>query len=156
MAYDEQLARRVRPLLARRRGFAEKKMFGGVGYFLHGNICVGVWKEYLIADWPRRLRGSPALRVRQKVRHHRTAHEGLGYGCRRRRGGGRRPRGVGRALCGLRSQSAAKVSVVATDTAQIFVPRRRYNRHNRRQAVPPRMCEKLAHRSRSVHCEGDV
>jgi hypothetical protein len=49
MAYDEQLARRVRPLLARRKGFAEKKMFGGVGYFLHGNICVGVWKEYLIA-----------------------------------------------------------------------------------------------------------
>ncbi len=48
MAYDERLARRVRPLLARRKGFAEKKMFGGVGYFLHGNICVGVWKDYLI------------------------------------------------------------------------------------------------------------
>jgi hypothetical protein len=48
MAYDEQLARRVRPLLARRRGFAEQKMFGGVGFFLHGNICVGVWKEFLI------------------------------------------------------------------------------------------------------------
>lgn len=48
MAYDEQLARRVRPLMVRRNGFAEKKMFGGVGYFLHGNICVGVWKEYLI------------------------------------------------------------------------------------------------------------
>jgi hypothetical protein len=48
MAYDEQLARRVRPLLARRNGFAEKKMFGGIGFLLHGNICIGVWKEFLI------------------------------------------------------------------------------------------------------------
>jgi hypothetical protein len=48
MAYDEQLVSRVRPLLKRRRGFSEKRMFGGVGFFLHGNICVGVWKEYLI------------------------------------------------------------------------------------------------------------
>ena len=48
MAYDEELAARVRPLLARRSGFGERKMFGGVGYFLHGNICVGVWKDYLI------------------------------------------------------------------------------------------------------------
>src|SRR5262245_28810548 len=48
MAYDELLARRVRPLLARRKGFGERKMFGGIGFFLHGNICIGVWKEYLI------------------------------------------------------------------------------------------------------------
>jgi TfoX N-terminal domain len=48
MAYDEQLAKRVRPLLARRSGFAEKKMFGGVGYLLNGNMCIAVWKEFLI------------------------------------------------------------------------------------------------------------
>ena len=48
MPYDETLADRVRPLLARKRGFAEKKMFGGIGYLLHGNMTVGVWKEFLI------------------------------------------------------------------------------------------------------------
>lgn len=48
MAFDETLADRVRPLLARRKGFSEKKMFGGIGFLLHGNMCVGVWKKSLI------------------------------------------------------------------------------------------------------------
>jgi hypothetical protein len=48
MPYDEQLARRVRPLMALRRGFSEKKMFGGAAYFLEGNLCVGVWRESLL------------------------------------------------------------------------------------------------------------
>lgn len=48
MPYDEAIAKRVRPLLSRRKGFAEKKMFGGVGFLLNGNMCCGVWKEFLI------------------------------------------------------------------------------------------------------------
>lgn len=48
MPYDEALAARVRPLLSRKRSFSEKKMFGGVGFLLGGNMCVGVWKEFLI------------------------------------------------------------------------------------------------------------
>jgi hypothetical protein len=48
MAFDEVLADRMRPLVSRRRGFSEKKMFGGLGFLLHGNMCIGVWKEYLI------------------------------------------------------------------------------------------------------------
>jgi TfoX/Sxy family transcriptional regulator of competence genes len=48
MAFDAAIADRVRPLMRRRRGFAEKKMFGGVGFLLDGNMCVGVWKEFLI------------------------------------------------------------------------------------------------------------
>ena len=48
MPYDQHLADRVRPLLVRKKGFAEKKMFGGVGYLLGGNMCVGVWKKFLI------------------------------------------------------------------------------------------------------------
>ena len=48
MPYDEQLARRVRPLMALRRGFSEKKIFGGVAYFLDGNLCIGVSKDSLI------------------------------------------------------------------------------------------------------------
>ena len=49
MAYDEDLAARVRVALARKRNVAEKKMFGGVGWLLNGNMCVGVWKRWLIA-----------------------------------------------------------------------------------------------------------
>lgn len=48
MGYDRNLADRTRPLISRRRGFSEKQMFGGLGYLLHGHICVGVWKESLI------------------------------------------------------------------------------------------------------------
>ncbi len=48
MAYDESLAARVRKTLPRRKKIVEKKMFGGVGFLLNGNMCVGVWKEYLI------------------------------------------------------------------------------------------------------------
>src|SRR5262245_22178430 len=48
MAYDETLAVKVRRLLGRRKHLDEKKMFGGVGFLLHGNICCGVWKEFLI------------------------------------------------------------------------------------------------------------
>jgi hypothetical protein len=49
MPFDEILAGRVRDMLGRRRNFVEKKMFGGVGWLLNGNMCVGVWKRWLIA-----------------------------------------------------------------------------------------------------------
>ena len=49
MAYDEQLARRVRPLEALRPGLSEKRMFGGIAFFLEGNLCVGVSKDSLVA-----------------------------------------------------------------------------------------------------------
>lgn len=48
MAYDESLAERIRTQLRRKRGFTEKKMFGGVGFLLHGHMCVGIWKESLV------------------------------------------------------------------------------------------------------------
>jgi len=48
MAYSESLADRIRQILGRLRGVAEKKMFGGVGFLLRGNMCVGVWKTSLI------------------------------------------------------------------------------------------------------------
>jgi TfoX/Sxy family transcriptional regulator of competence genes len=49
MAYSENLAERIRHQLAARRGIAEKKMFGGIGFLLRGNMCVGIWKNSLIA-----------------------------------------------------------------------------------------------------------
>jgi hypothetical protein len=48
MAFSEELAGRVRRELARRKGVGEKKMFGGVGFLLTGNLLVGVWKDSLI------------------------------------------------------------------------------------------------------------
>jgi TfoX/Sxy family transcriptional regulator of competence genes len=49
MPFDEELADRVRSTFARKKNVAEKKMFGGVGWLLNGNMCVGVWKRWLIA-----------------------------------------------------------------------------------------------------------
>src|SRR5262249_45429728 len=49
MAFSEELAERIRQGLARRKGIEAKKMFGGVGFLLNGNLLVGVWKDSLIA-----------------------------------------------------------------------------------------------------------
>ena len=38
MAFDESLAARIRDALARKKGVEEKKMFGGVGFLLHGKV----------------------------------------------------------------------------------------------------------------------
>ena len=48
MAFSEALAERIRQRLARRKGIVEKRMFGGIGYLLNGNMLVGVWKDSLI------------------------------------------------------------------------------------------------------------
>jgi TfoX/Sxy family transcriptional regulator of competence genes len=48
MAFSELLAARIRGALARKKGIEEKKMFGGVGFLLYGNLLVGVWKDSLI------------------------------------------------------------------------------------------------------------
>jgi TfoX/Sxy family transcriptional regulator of competence genes len=48
MAYDTILAERIRTHIKSRPGFTEKQMFGGIVFLLHGNVCVGVWKESLI------------------------------------------------------------------------------------------------------------
>lgn len=42
MAYDPQLAARVWKLMAPLEGVTERKMFGGVAFMLHGNMCCGV------------------------------------------------------------------------------------------------------------------
>jgi len=48
MAFDETLAVRIRDALVRKKNIEEKKMFGGVGFLLNGNLLVGVWKDSLI------------------------------------------------------------------------------------------------------------
>lgn len=49
MAYSQSLAERVRQALQHQRGIAERKMFGGVGFLLRGNMLVAVWQKAMIA-----------------------------------------------------------------------------------------------------------
>jgi hypothetical protein len=54
VAYDEGLAQRIRKVLAGEVGLTEKKMFGGVGFMVRGNMACGVHGANLI------VRGGPA------------------------------------------------------------------------------------------------
>ena len=40
MPYDEDLANRLRELLATEKGLTEKKMFGGLAFLINGNMSV--------------------------------------------------------------------------------------------------------------------
>jgi len=48
MAFDEQLAERVRKQLNRPAGVSEKKMFGGLAFLINGNMSVGIHGHDLI------------------------------------------------------------------------------------------------------------
>ena len=48
MAFDDYLAERVRGVLGKQRGITEKKMFGGLGFMLHGNMVCGIVGEKLM------------------------------------------------------------------------------------------------------------
>lgn len=45
MPYDEEMARRVRVELEGVEGLTEKKMFGGIGWMIHGNLATGVHSD---------------------------------------------------------------------------------------------------------------
>jgi len=48
VAYDEELAERIRRALAGRQGVSEKKMFGGIAFMLRGNMCCGIVGDELM------------------------------------------------------------------------------------------------------------
>ena len=48
MAYDEAVAERVRSALGKNPDIVEKKMFGGLAFMLHGNMCCGVIGDRLM------------------------------------------------------------------------------------------------------------
>ncbi|MBI1806966.1 MAG: TfoX/Sxy family protein [Ignavibacteria bacterium] len=48
MAYSETLASRIREMLARKRGFTEKAMFGGVSFLFEGKMFCGVLNDDLV------------------------------------------------------------------------------------------------------------
>lgn len=48
MAFDEELAERIRALLSARADVDERRMFGGCGFLVAGNMSCGVIGEQLI------------------------------------------------------------------------------------------------------------
>jgi TfoX/Sxy family transcriptional regulator of competence genes len=42
VAYDEDLASRIRELVQAEEGVSEMRMFGGLAFLIHGNMAVGV------------------------------------------------------------------------------------------------------------------
>lgn len=64
MAYNAELAERVREELQADPAFSERKMFGGLCFMLHGNMCAGVVGDRLML----RL-GVPATEAALRQRH---------------------------------------------------------------------------------------
>jgi TfoX/Sxy family transcriptional regulator of competence genes len=48
MAYDENLADRVRTILVPEPGYSERKMFGGLCFMLDGNMVCGIVRDDLM------------------------------------------------------------------------------------------------------------
>jgi hypothetical protein len=48
MAYDEDLAERIRELISLREDVTERKMFGGIAWMLAGNMACGVIGDELV------------------------------------------------------------------------------------------------------------
>ena len=66
MAYDEGLATRIRDAIGDQPGMAEKQMFGGLAFLVHGNMACGVRGEDMIvrlaADTAESVQGEPGVR----------------------------------------------------------------------------------------------
>lgn len=45
MPYDEELAHRIRQLMAGTPGLTERKMFGGIGWMVNGNMACGAHSD---------------------------------------------------------------------------------------------------------------
>jgi TfoX/Sxy family transcriptional regulator of competence genes len=48
VAYDEKLTERVRGAFGRTQNVTERKMFGGIGFMVRGNMCCGVLNDTLM------------------------------------------------------------------------------------------------------------
>jgi TfoX/Sxy family transcriptional regulator of competence genes len=48
MAYNEQLAGRIREIIGDGPGLSERKMFGGIAFMLNGNMFCGITRDDLM------------------------------------------------------------------------------------------------------------
>ena len=62
MAYDEDLAYRLRDLVQHEPGYSEKKMFGGLAFLINGHMAVAASREggLLLRVDPAQRRGAAA------------------------------------------------------------------------------------------------
>jgi hypothetical protein len=116
MAYDEDLANRVRGLVLSEHGVAEQRMFGGLAFLIDGNMSVAVSGQggLMLRVEPAETEALQATRA--AVRDARPCDAGLAAG--RGRGSGQQApaRAMGRARSGVRAV-AAEQTVAATATA---------------------------------------
>lgn len=62
MAYNEQLARRLREALAHIADVEEKKMFSGIAFMVNGKMCLNVSGDRLMCRYDPRIEGDVVLR----------------------------------------------------------------------------------------------
>ncbi len=55
MAYNTRLEEKIDNAVKRWNDLAKKKLFGGICYLLKGNMCFGIWKDFLIVRTGREL-----------------------------------------------------------------------------------------------------
>jgi TfoX/Sxy family transcriptional regulator of competence genes len=48
MSYNLELEKKIDTAARRWKNVEKKKMFGGVGWLLNGNMAFGIWKDFLI------------------------------------------------------------------------------------------------------------
>ena len=48
MPYNTRLEEKIDGAVQRWKDVQKKKMFGGVSYLFRGNMCFGIWKDFLI------------------------------------------------------------------------------------------------------------
>jgi TfoX/Sxy family transcriptional regulator of competence genes len=48
MSYNTELEEKIEGRVKRWTGVAKKHMFGGVCWLLTGNMCFGIWKDFLV------------------------------------------------------------------------------------------------------------
>lgn len=57
MPYSVKLEAAIDNAVRRWKNVEKKKMFGGAGYLLRGNMCVAIWKDFLIVRMDKDLAG---------------------------------------------------------------------------------------------------
>jgi hypothetical protein len=48
MPYDEKIEHSIDTIVTRWKGMDKKRMFGGICYLMNGNMCFGIYKNYMI------------------------------------------------------------------------------------------------------------
>ena len=75
MAYDEGFAERIRAVLGDgEHEVVAKKMFGGIGFMVNGNLCCGIYKNHLMlhvaddeSDGLAKRTGAKLFEMRERV-----------------------------------------------------------------------------------------